>query len=100
MNNKTNNTQRDCPYCKGEGGPQQAESSIGTAVGARHRRGTMVFWGDDDCRPWWVVEWQEHNGPGGAYWITNAKGVSAVACEEELSFCPSEASLKNLPYND
>jgi hypothetical protein len=53
----------------------------------------MVFWGDEDRRPWWVVQWQENNGPG-AYWITNADGDPAVACEKELSLTPSEESHK------
>jgi hypothetical protein len=61
---------------------------------ARYPHGTMVFWGDDDRRPWWVVEWQENNGPGGAYWITNADGDPAVACEDDLSLTPSEESNK------
>lgn len=58
----------------------------------RYERGTMIFWGDDDRRPWWVVEWQENNGTSGAYWITNADGDPAVASEEELSLWPSEGS--------
>jgi len=54
---------------------------------ARFIRGTMVFWGDDKC-PWWVIEWQQDNGPG-CYWIVNAAGVSGTAGEDELALYPA-----------
>lgn len=31
-----------------------------------------------------VVEWQPENGIGGAYWLKNAKGESAVASPDEV----------------
>lgn len=54
---------------------------------ARMMRGTMVFWGDDN-RPWWVLEWQQENGPG-CYLIVNAAGESGAAGEDELTLYPA-----------
>lgn len=45
------------------------------------RPGTKVTWAG---RRWTVVEWQPHNGIGGAYWLQNAKGQDGVAGPEEV----------------
>jgi hypothetical protein len=60
-------------------------------------RGTMVFW-LKDAKPWWIVEWQDHNGIGGSYWITNYIGTSGGACENELSLFPGEAPVLRTGY--
>lgn len=44
--------------------------------------GTAVRWGG---RRWTVVEWQPHNGVGGAYWLRNQKGEDGVAGPEEVT---------------
>lgn len=56
----------------------------------RFPRGTMVFW--LDSVPRWVIEWQEHNGPG-AYWLVDANGNSAVAGPDEISLIPWPGDL-------
>jgi hypothetical protein len=43
--------------------------------------GTLVAWAGSRYR---VVEWQPHNGIGGAYWLKNSKGESAVAGADEV----------------
>lgn len=43
--------------------------------------GTKVTWAG---RRWTVVEWQPHNGIGGAYWLQNAKGQDGVAGPDEV----------------
>jgi hypothetical protein len=46
-------------------------------------RGTLVFWGDDR-KPWWIAEWQPHNGPG-CYVLIDAEGSIGTATPDELS---------------
>ena len=48
----------------------------------------MVFWCTEP-QPYWVIEWQPENGEG-CYWLVDAKGQSATATENELSFRPGE----------
>lgn len=47
----------------------------------RLKPGTAVRWAGG---LWRVVEWQPHNGIGGAYWLKNKKGESGVAGPEEI----------------
>lgn len=51
--------------------------------------GTLVFWLDSKS-PYWVIEFQIHNGIGGSYWLTDAKGNSACASRDELAFTPPD----------
>lgn len=89
MSDKT--SECDCPFCNSEGrrrieDPGQVDMAR-KMIGTRHPRGTMVFWGDDDSRPWWVLEWQADNGPG-CYWIVNAVGDAGTADENDVSLWP------------
>ena len=43
--------------------------------------GEIVFW--DGPRPWWIVEWQPHNGR--VFVIVNADGTVGTAGADELT---------------
>jgi hypothetical protein len=54
---------------------------LGIGDDERLKPGTVVRWAGGR---WKVVEWQPHNGVGGAYWLRNAKGEDGVAGPEEV----------------
>lgn len=48
------------------------------------RVGDLVFWLDHESHaPWWIAEWQPHNG--GVFAIVNADGAVGTASAGELS---------------
>lgn len=53
----------------------------------KFKNGTMVFFLGEH-KPYWVIEWQEDNGPG-AYWLTDSEGNTAVARPEDIDLKPS-----------
>lgn len=55
---------------------------LGIGDDDRLKPGTMVLWAGSR---WKVVEWQPHNGVGGAYWLRNQKGQDGVAGPEEVT---------------
>lgn len=51
--------------------------------GIAGRPGDLVFWLGAGKAPWWIVEWQPHNGESFA--IVNAAGDVGVAGADELT---------------
>jgi hypothetical protein len=45
--------------------------------------GDLVFWMGSGPQPWWIVEWQPHNGS--VYVIVNASGEIGTAGPEQLT---------------
>jgi hypothetical protein len=54
---------------------------LGIGDADRLKPGTTVRWAGG---LWRVVEWQPHNGVGGAYWLKNKKNENGVAGPEEI----------------
>jgi hypothetical protein len=66
---------------------------LGIGDSDRLKPGTMVRWAGGGR--WRVIEWQPHNGIGGAYWLRNQKGEDAVAGPEEVKVVrPAKRKVK------